>query len=79
MASVNITLTISDNNLVSLIDIRDSLCARWRYQGDPNDNAAKLAFLKSYLVTYIINEYSLYKALQADTTAMGIASQASIS
>lgn len=60
-ASTAITITITDNSTATLVDIRDTLCSFWGYPGDPNDSAAKLAFLKQFLVNKIKNDYAQMK------------------
>lgn len=60
-ASASITITINDSSSATLVDIRDTLCVAWGYTGNPNDNAAKLAFLKQVLINKIVGDYNAQK------------------
>ena len=77
-ASASITITITDTTVAPLSDIRDTLCAAWLYPGNPADNAAKLAFLKQYLINKIVNDYVNAKAAQAAVNASSISNQVSV-
>lgn len=70
MASVNITITLTDG-AITISTIRDALMNKWGYTGNPTDSAAKLAFAKAYIAEWIKSEYITWQvsaALQADTT-----------
>ncbi len=77
-ASASITITINDSGSATLADIRDALCAQWGYNGAANDNTAKLAFLKQYLINKIVNDYVTYKQNQAAQAAQSIQTQVSV-
>lgn len=61
-AQASITITIVDGT-ATLADVRDTLCAAWGYTGAANDNTAKLAFLKAYLVNKIVTDYAQQKTV----------------
>lgn len=67
-ASASITITITDNGTYTLADIRDTLCIAWGYSGAQNDNVAKLAFLKQFLINKIANDYAITKQQNLSST-----------
>lgn len=73
-ASASITITITDGT-VTLADVRDTLCTFWGYSGAPNDNAAKLAFLKQHLINVISSDFGQAKAQAASQAASVLSSQ----
>jgi hypothetical protein len=77
-AAATITITITDSGAATLADIRDNLCVIWGYTGAANDNAAKLAFLKGFLVNKIINDYGQQKAISAAQAAQAITTQVNV-
>lgn len=78
-ASASITITITDSGSATLADIRDALCAKWGYTGAANDNAAKLAFLKQFLINKISDDYLDYKGKAAlSTTQITLSTQINI-
>lgn len=71
MASVNITITITDTPDYTLAFIRDTLMNAWGYSGDPADNAAKLAFAKAHIAKICKDDFTAWlvmAAQQADNT-----------
>lgn len=73
MAQATITITIADSS-VTLVDMRDTLCLKWGYNGD-GSNASKVAFIKARLIEYIRNSYADQKindaALSANVASVG--------
>lgn len=54
-------------------DVRDTLCTRWGYSGNPADLAAKLEFVRQRLIAHSIDEYSAQKGIEASEAARLIA------
>lgn len=71
-ASASINIVITDNGTATLADIRDTLCSFWGYSGDPNDNAAKLAFMKQFVVNKIKSDYAQMKGVAASQSTLTV-------
>lgn len=54
-------LTITINNTIAA-DVRDTLCSTWNYPGDPQDNVAKLEFVRSRTALWLKDTYRSAKA-----------------